>query len=207
MKMRKIVFVGLCLALVASIPVWASISGSKHDFSAAGWNTAGELCNVCHTPHSADTSVVDAPLWDHEVTAATFGLYSSGTIDATDIGQPNGASKLCLSCHDGTVNLDAFGGVTPGTTAIPAAAEIGIDLSGEHPVSFTYDTILANNDGELNDPNTATSGLGGTIREDMLISDKMQCSSCHDVHDTASIPKLLVIDNTNSDLCTTCHIK
>ncbi len=88
----------------------AGIELSKHDFTLSGWNTAGEICNVCHTPHEGDMSL-DAPLWDHELTTVvTYGLYSSGTLTET-AGQPtSGVSKLCLSCHDGTIAVDAFGG-------------------------------------------------------------------------------------------------
>ena len=34
-----------------------NISGSAHDFSGHGWNTGGELCEVCHTPHNAVTGL------------------------------------------------------------------------------------------------------------------------------------------------------
>jgi predicted CXXCH cytochrome family protein len=123
------------------------------------------------------------------------------------MGQPDGSSKLCLSCHDGTVALENFGGVTTGTTEITGDALMGTDLSNDHPVSFTYNTALATADGELEDPSTGLSGLGGTIDDDMLISGKMQCSSCHDVHNTAGINYMLLKSNSASALCLTCHIK
>jgi predicted CXXCH cytochrome family protein len=188
---------------------FAQISGSAHDLSGGGLS-GGEICNVCHTPHNADDTVSDAPLWDHEVTAtASFTLYSSTTLDAT-VGQPSGVSKLCLSCHDGTVAVDAFGGAA-GTTLIGAvdtgSGDFGTDLSNDHPISFTYNTALSGTDGELFDPSVDTTSLGGTIAADMLFSDNMECASCHDVHNANGNTALLLIDNASSALCLTCHDK
>jgi predicted CXXCH cytochrome family protein len=181
------------------------ISGSLHDFSGQAWS-GGKICIVCHTPHNGATSVAEAPLWNHDVTAAAFALYSTSTLDASDMGQPDGASKLCLSCHDGTVALDSFGGAA-GSTNISGSALVGTDLSNDHPISFTYDSALATADGQLYNPSVANSGLGGTITADMLFADKIQCASCHDVHNSAGNTDLLRIDNAASALCLTCHNK
>ena len=205
MKKLKVVLLFAILLLFSQLS-YSQITGSAHDFSGETWNTTGEICIVCHTPHNAMTGIADAPLWNHQLSTATFTLYSTGTLDAT-MGQPDGSSKLCLSCHDGTVALENFGGVTTGTTEITGDALIGTDLSNDHPVSFTYNTALATADGELEDPSTGLSGLGGTIDDDMLISGKMQCSSCHDVHNTAGINYMLLKSNSASALCLTCHIK
>ena len=200
----------LFLTLVAFIAVsqfgFAQITGSAHDFSAATWNTSNqEICIVCHTPHNA-TTLPDAPLWNHAISTATYTLYASGTLNAT-MGQPDGSSKLCLSCHDGTVAIANYGGVTNGTVFMTGANLVGTDLSNDHPVSFLYDAALATADPGLRNPTTALSGLGGTISANMLISGKMQCSSCHDVHNGAGVAKLLLKSNTGSALCLTCHNK
>jgi predicted CXXCH cytochrome family protein len=205
MKLRNIVIVGLCMCFIA-VPSLGQISGSDHDFSSESWNPTGEMCNVCHTPHNSDTTVSDAPLWSHEVTVATFTLYSTATLNAT-VGQPSGSSKLCLSCHDGTVAVDNFGGATGGTDFLSGNDLLGIDLSGEHPISFTYDSTLATADGGLYDPTTQVSGLGSTIQADLLIGDKLECSSCHDVHNSSGESNLLQKSNAASALCLTCHNK
>jgi len=163
-----------------------------------------------HFTQLIGTLVVNAPLWNHEVTTElAYTLYSSSTLDATP-GQPSGVSKLCLSCHDGTVAVDAFGGAA-GTTTIDAigtgSGDFGTDLSNDHPISFLYTTALSVTDGGLMDPSTDPSGIIGTIAADMLFSDSMECASCHDVHNAAGNTALLLIDNANSDLCLTCHDK
>ena len=144
------------------------------------------------------------PLWDHETTTATFTLYSSDTLDAIINDPTDFGSKLCLSCHDGTVAIDSFGGVT-GTDFMTEPSMLGTDLSNDHPVSFIYNTTLSNTDGGLKDPSSANSGLGGTIQEDLLVTDLLECNSCHNIH--SSNASLLVVSNAGSSLCLTCHDK
>ena len=192
--------------MLAGFTYGQTIVGSGHDFSSDGWNTTGEICVVCHTPHNAVSSVANAPLWNHVETSATFTLYTSSTMDAVT-AQPDGISKLCLSCHDGTISLDSFGGASGGTNYITGTANMGTDLSDDHPISFTYNTALASADGGLWDPASALSGLGGTIDADLLCGSKVECSSCHDVHNSYGIPFLLVKSNAASALCLTCHDK
>jgi predicted CXXCH cytochrome family protein len=194
------------------------IVNSVHDFSNRSWNTSGEICIVCHTPHSANQDVPNQPLWNHQTTTANFVTYSSATLDAT-VGQPTGPSKLCLSCHDGTVALDNFGGVNSGNTFISTshAGYMGTDLSHNHPISFVYDASLALQDRGLKDPTTTTTMLGNTIDEDLLFNHRMECSTCHDVHKITCLSchpihgqpdgNLLRIPNTGSQLCLTCHDK
>jgi predicted CXXCH cytochrome family protein len=195
---------GLVLGGVASAQ---GITNSEHDFSANGYS-GGEICIVCHNTHNTDTTVSDAPLWNHDVTAAGFTPYTSSTLDASDVGQPGGQSKLCLSCHDGTVAIDSFGGAT-GTNYVAGNMQVGIDLTDDHPISFTYSTGFA--DPDLFDPTVAASGLpgGGNVNEDMLFgpgNDQVECSSCHNVHDD-TFGAFLVKSNAGSALCLTCHDK
>lgn len=189
------------------------ITGSAHDFSTTGW-AGGEICVACHTPHKADVTVSDAPLWNHELTTKTFTVYSSPTLDAT-VPQPDGSSKLCLSCHDGTVALDSFGGTT-GTIFMTGDKAVGADeLNNDHPISFTFDTALANSDGALHDPATRTVTIGsgdrtksGTLDQVMLLAGKVQCASCHDVHNNfVNGNPLLRIRTNGSELCLACHDK
>jgi predicted CXXCH cytochrome family protein len=188
--------------------VWGGIERSAHDFSAKAW-AGKQICVVCHTPHGADRTVPDAPLWNHQVTQATYQLYSSPTMDA-EVHQPeHRGSKLCLSCHDGTVAVDSFGGAT-GTTFATGNALIGTDLRGTHPIGIVYDPSLASKDGGLHNPDSKTTPMGGTITRDLLFgTGNLECASCHDVHNTQSLgkPHLLRITTDGSQLCLTCHDK
>lgn len=202
--MKKLSF--LLLFLAAAALSFGQITGSGHDFSGDTWNATGEICIVCHTPHNADMTVATAPLWNHEVTTVDpYALYSSSTLNAV-VGQPGDESKLCLSCHDGTVALENFGGTSGGTNFVTGGALVGTDISDDHPISFTYDAALATADGGLHDPTVTNSGLGSTISADMLFSDRMECASCHDVHDDG-FGMFLRLDNAASALCLTCHDK
>jgi predicted CXXCH cytochrome family protein len=210
---------GTTTAIVAlvGLPVvaLAGIEGSAHDLSGYGW-TGGEICIVCHTPHNANATLA-APLWNHEVTGVTnYSMYdTSPTLDATDIDQPGETSLLCLSCHDGTVAVDAFGGASGGDLTLDSGnpAYVGEDLSNDHPIGFSYTTDLATGDGGLFDPVTTDAGIAlnpGFIADALLFgagNDQMECASCHDAHNAASVTGFLRKDNTGSDLCLTCHDK
>jgi predicted CXXCH cytochrome family protein len=87
------------------------------------------------------------------------------------------------------------------------AALIGTNLKNMHPIGLIFDTDLATTDQGLHDPATTPSGLGGTVKQDMLRADRLGCGSCHDVHNTSGIDMLLRKDNNGSLLCLTCHNK
>jgi predicted CXXCH cytochrome family protein len=193
-----------------------TIVGSAHDFSTSTWS-GGEICIVCHTPHNADITVADAPLWNHELTTTVFELYDSPTFDGSaTITQPAGSSILCLSCHDGTVALDSFGGATGSIYIGPGSPKnLGTSLLDDHPISFAYDSALVATDGGLHDPagTTVTIGSGedtktGTLQDIMLFNDQLQCASCHDVHNKFTADDyLLRITKAGSVICLTCHDK
>ena len=158
--MKKSFFLFAVLALLAGFSgvSIAGIQGSVHDFSGFSF-AGGQICLPCHTPHNAESDA--APLWNHELSVATYNLYSSPSMQAT-VNQPTGASKLCLSCHDGTVAVDSFGGDS-GTIfidAFSADANLTTDLSNDHPISFVYDTALATADPGLFDPSTTIVTIG-----------------------------------------------
>jgi predicted CXXCH cytochrome family protein len=183
-----------------------TVLNSKHNLSVTGPGTVKaasetEVCIFCHTPHRATG---EQPLWNHAASSATYTPYSSSTLKAT-VGQPTGASRLCLSCHDGTVALGLVNSratsiqMQNGVTTMPSGpANIGTDLSHTHPVSFVYDQALAAADGQLKDPST----LKDKVRLDH--SGQLQCTSCHNPHDN-QFGNFLVMDNTSSALCITCH--
>jgi hypothetical protein len=88
------------------------------DGTATAVNTT-EVCVYCHTPHNASAKDgqggVLAPLWNRRVGKTEAGAdvsytrYSSSTLDAGTLSNPEGSSKLCLSCHDGMIALGNVG--------------------------------------------------------------------------------------------------
>jgi hypothetical protein len=230
LKKICIVLISLMFAVSLAGVSFAGIEGSAHDFSAYDFTggdgtSGGQICVVCHTPHNVDPFIAmeaPAPLWNHELSFANYNPYSSPTLQAI-VGQPDGSAKLCLSCHDGTVAIDAFGGELDGTLFIGTTSQealIGTDLSDDHPISFVYDDTLSGADPGLYDPATVevTVGSGtfvktGMISDVMLEDGKLQCSSCHSVHadfvaaDEESEHKLLKISMQSSELCLACHNK
>lgn len=204
---------GLGLAVAGITAGAGTIVGSAHDFAGQAWS-GGQICIACHAPHNTAV-IADAPLWNHASSVATYTVYAntSGTLQAT-VGQPGSTSKLCLSCHDGTVAVNSFGGTT-GTTLLTGGKNVGTVLTNDHPIGFTYDAALVTADGALAPITTAlTIGSGtktkaGTIASNLLYGGKMECASCHDVHNTftAATGKMAKVSMASSALCTTCHIK
>jgi len=206
----------LALGTTSAQAAIGSVVNSKHDFSATGPNATykgagSQVCIYCHAPHN--NASAGSLLWNRALSAATYTLYTSTTLSATTMGQPGAVSKLCLSCHDGTIAIDSFGAAT-GTKMVAGTALLGSDLSNDHPIGFTYDAALVGLDSGLRAVTVAaTIGAGnvGTIDTKLLVSGRMECSSCHDVHNSTSgtqvEAKLLKITTVGSALCTTCHIK
>ena len=182
-----------------------SIVNSKHNLSVSGPGTVkasseNEICIFCHTPHNSSPQ---KPLWNRQDPASNYTLYTSTTTDAT-IGQPDGSSVLCLSCHDGTIALgNVLSRTTPiqmigGVTTMPSGnTNLTKDMSNDHPISFVYNSTLVTIDGQLNNP----ASLTGLVK---LENQKMQCISCHDPHKNL-FNKFLAATNEYSVLCQYCH--
>ena len=157
-----------------------------------------EVCRPCHAPHNTD--VATGYLWNHQMTTATYTLHD----DADSLVSKT--SRMCLSCHDGTVALDSFGGVT-GTNFIDGDDLIGTDLRGHHPIAVTYpaaDTFHFNTpdaDGNIADPVETPAGMSAHLED-----GEVQCVSCHFAHGSrAAYGMFLRVDNTGSALCMSCH--
>jgi len=216
---------GAWLLLCSAGLVEAGIETTKHNLSATSGiathraTSEERICLMCHTPHNSDPA---GPLWNHKLSGATYTPYSSSTLNAAP-GQPTGSSKLCLACHDGTIAVGAllnmpgavqgytgmgdpfYDGTIPGLeNMITGAANLGIDLSDDHPISFVYDLALAGYSLELNDPAVLTA----EVRLDG--NNELQCTSCHDPHDdtnTKFLRKGFTEGGFGSPLCIECHNK
>ena len=181
----------------------------------------GQICNACHAPHNPTNGSL-GQLWNHTPSAvAGYTLYASGagtTMDSTP-GQPGGVSKLCLSCHDGTISINAFGGSNDATSqlmgTVASLANLGTDLSNDHPIGMTYDAALITADGALKGLATAVViGSGAktksTTVNGLLYMGKVECASCHDVHNTFTADagvNLVKVSTAGSAICLTCHDK
>jgi len=173
-----------------------------------------EVCKFCHIPHS---TVVNEPLWGHMLSKVERykmptprGARPSASVPV----QPDGASRLCLSCHDGTI---ALGEVRSRTRIGMAGASkltpgrrgfLGTDLSGGHPISIEMPEMPEPGEGEdmTLRPRSAVE-LDHDVRLDA--AGKIQCTSCHDPHsdanyDEGSVPHFWV-KPTVTEVCTTCH--
>lgn len=201
------------------------VVNSRHDLSV---NSAGgtykaalpnadpqnQVCVFCHTPHKANPA---APLWNHAVSGFTYTpLYTSSTLVAA-VAQPTPTdnTRLCLSCHDGTVALGNTvnnGNITMANsvTTLPAAAgtayspprntNLGTRLADDHPVAFTpsFPVLPAY-------PQVQTPPAGDAVA---LETGKMQCTTCHNPHEEAidaTERRFLRKVNSGAAICTTCH--
>ncbi|NMM07655.1 MAG: hypothetical protein HHJ18_15715 [Polaromonas sp.] len=218
-----LLFTAFAQAQIAASNKISDVRGTKHNLSAAADGSATpsggtvpvravkatsetQVCVFCHTPHEATSGIV-APLWNRQLSGATYTPYTSSSLEA-DAAQlaaaPGGSSKLCLSCHDGTMAIDkvnvlngiknatiAMTGTSGGKMPISPGAgtgftrNLGTDLSNDHPISFTYDSTLAGRDGELRSPDGVLVGnrvRGATPPKLPLENNQVQCSTCHDPH-------------------------
>lgn len=221
----------LAQAAITATDKISDVRGTKHNLSAVqdGASTPSggrvpartvkassetQVCVFCHTPHDAEAIIFGsgvnaqgAPLWNRKLSAqTTYMTYNSSSMDASDTelnAGPGGSSKLCLSCHDGTMGIDKVNvlngakNVTipmagssspvrmPGDATTGFTRNIGTDLTADHPISFTYDATLATNDGELRAPDgviVGTRSPGMTAPKLPLEKGQVQCSTCHDPH-------------------------
>ncbi len=205
MSVRRVA--GLALILGSSAAAQpTSVVQSPHNLSAGGPGpiraaSENEVCIFCHAPHNASPI---RPLWNREMPTEAYTIYTSRALDA-ELGQPTGASKMCLSCHDGTIALGAVVsrpspiGMAGGITVMPdGPSRIGTDLRDDHPISFRYDSSLAAQDPHLHSP----AALPRTVRLDP--NGELQCTSCHDAHNN-QYGDFLVMENAHSALCISCH--
>lgn len=178
---------------------------NKHNLSSSGpgpvkTTSTTEVCIFCHAPHNGSPT---AALWNQTGSSATYTPYSSSTMTAA-ASVPTGSSKLCLSCHDGTIAVAStlsrgpitMTGLTNGV--LTGASNLTPNLSTSHPLS-----IVPVTGSEIVNP-----PAGSAVKLDE--TGRIQCVSCHDPHEQdtdATTKKFLVMSNASSALCVTCHHK
>jgi predicted CXXCH cytochrome family protein len=193
MKHATVAILGALLFL-ASLGglAWAGLEGSKHDFSKQAWS-GGETCGVCHTPHRQEPPKA-APLWDP--TADLTRTFGASRLRA----QAGPGTAMCLRCHDGTVARQTLAGAPAERyanrlhPALFAAAHEGTD----HPVGVRYPDLRKGYRA------AATVIASGAVT---LPHGRVECISCHDPHAANDLDAMLVMSNSRSALCLTCHQK
>jgi predicted CXXCH cytochrome family protein len=203
------------LALWLSAPgaLAGSIKGSAHDFTRQAWS-GGQVCITCHHSRNASAAVSAAPMWNHAVSTTHYAVYSSASLKAS-VGQPGQVSRLCLSCHDGTIAIDSYG-ANAGTQYIRPVNHIGTILADDHPIGFLYDGALVAANGSLHDPTSRVVTIGsgeqtqtGSVADLLLNNGQVECTSCHDVHNAFTVGPtgLLKMELARSAICAACHSK
>ncbi len=245
----------LALALFSqSARAQTGISGSPHDL-ASGTGDNNEICVYCHTPHGARSQGdIEAPLWNKPDSPAvgTYTTYDSTTIDG-DILAVGSVSLACLTCHDGSqamdtvINAPGSGGFNPagarmnsltgdGLMTPGAVANLGADLTNDHPIGVQYGGFNSTDPDFLDDtdsPGLQVASINGAQRwwvdtgtanltrekTDMILYTRdntanagaseepfVECASCHDPHNTTN-NTFLRVANVASGVCLACHVK
>ena len=202
----------LIVVLLLNAYAWSQLSGDQlgsHDLTPTGTgNVKGLLTNAClycHAPHGGTSS--PTPLWNQQLSMQTYNFYTSTTYHQTSI-QPglNSPSKLCLSCHDGTIapgQTIAYGTIAM-SNGMKATSKLGTDLKASHPFSLQTPLVDTPNVNALLFGQPAKTA-DPTVK---LVNGTVECTTCHEPHFQSidkQLPFFLVRDGSNSQLCLACH--
>jgi len=220
-----LVLVGLTAAVGYAAPTalpGQGVKNSVHDMAAAvgavDFGSNGRICAFCHTPHHAQTVGTYAPLWSRSNSNATttYAPYVSATFNATlqpgFLDAAAGPTRLCMSCHDGSIAPDQHYGQAGASALLTndtfGGAGVGAsnNLGNDHPLGFDYVAVAAgpttgdvntvtaqpesgmvkNYIRQLNSAGTdlkyADNALQITVAERLYNGSIMTCATCHDVH-------------------------
>ena len=208
------------------------VKNTKHDLSSGSTavvkaSDLTQVCGFCHVAHKSPSAPAgrQTPLWNHTLGATITGVYGgTGTFTSlnTDIAALGAAtwstatsSHLCMACHDGTIGMNAIYKFTATIGAIATHTDVnskllttnnsnlGVDLSSTHPVNFTYQGaawlasqthVAVPTNYHVGPANLPLDGAG-----------KLQCSTCHNVHDATNT--YFLRDTVNgSQICLDCHL-
>jgi predicted CXXCH cytochrome family protein len=209
---RALRFTPIVLVAALTTVAFGQVANTDHNLN--NWpgvtvttpSGANQVCMPCHVPHNAypdPAGTIDEVLWNHEDTAVTFTMYE--TLSGQQGGQPEGPSKMCLSCHNGVTAIDSYGigGVlqvgTETLSGLSTAVGEGGDLTDDHPIGIVY---------PVGDPgyNDVTGLQGVQVVEVNGQANRVECTSCHDPH-SAALPMFLRLTLDESEICLECHNK
>ena len=200
--MKRALLAAALLATDALAANGTSVVGSKHDLSITGPGPlkaakVANPCLFCHALHGGGMGMSARP-----DPVGGYQPYASGTLKAR-ADAPTGASRICLSCHDGTIAVGQLrkgridmAGSKDGRIPTTSRSNLGTDLRMSHPVS-----MLA-----TSSPKTHAPARHGHVQVDH--QGQVQCTSCHDPHaEFGGSPegKFLVAPTARAQLCSSCH--
>jgi len=223
---------------------YAGIAATRHNLSTTGpgpvkATVETQICVFCHTPHHAVAAAT--PLWNRNLSSASYTVPSSTmpawvTMKSTPQNPPDGSSKLCLSCHDGTIaigsvvnlggaattiSMQVTGYLTAGGMLSPTASGyVGTDLSGHHPISIAVnDTLISDKGIQCNNYEVSFRVCYPQAPIKLRATANMyagagglgvQCATCHNPHSDPSpgTTKFLLAGTAydTTELCSKCHL-
>ncbi len=165
----------------------SGLIGSKHDFRNLNADVR-ELCLPCHTPH-----VVGAPTprLDKRVpTTQPLRPYQGIETELT------GWSLLCLGCHDGVTAQDVYTSAHAISVSDQLAnSRLGVTGLRSHPLGIHYPTNAPDYH-----PAGAVEAAGLPLPD-----GRIQCTTCHNAHNSGNHAGMLQISNERSRMCLVCH--
>ena len=160
---KKLLALLACCSLGAATAAFGAaargdgVIGGPHDMTTYGYvDNQDRVCAFCHTPHhAASTGGEYLPLWSRAEDTKPFNVaYNSSTINASALQEATsdkaiGPTRLCMSCHDGTIAPDQHYGASAGAATLTGdnyslvgnGAGVGAGAAGltnDHPVGFDY---------------------------------------------------------------------
>ena len=220
----------------AGLEAGTGVNGSLHDMTLVVGNTAdqmGRVCVFCHTPHHAvvTTNTDQLPLWNHtmtddsQFTAYTWATPNNQGAIINDVLA--GPSRLCMSCHDGSIAIDQHGKAMSenGTIKIDTLntgmdgagrANLTKDLSNTHPIGFDYNAIEATRNVSGMNGSGTSNGTNFDIGEEIVKSGNKYASAITNMATAAGTYNVIErnqggkkisdnLFNSNIMTCATCH--
>jgi predicted CXXCH cytochrome family protein len=182
----------------------------------------GEVCVYCHSPHGGPDWIgqPSAVLMNRQRPNAAYRMPEFGEQRMMQDPSPSDRSRLCLSCHDGTIGLDLVNNLPQNYDGPPPANHTidecegchsggnpdgGInwegvwfrpDMRDQHPISVLYDASRR--------PGAFVPAIGNSIGGLPLYDGKVECGTCHEPH-SQQFRYFLRRNNAGGALCLTCH--
>ena len=139
------------------------------------------FASITNSPHNLDINGVD--INSEQCIYCHISSYGKN---------PNYTATLCLGCHDGVHAKN-----------ILQKNDFIINQMSSHPFSIEYIEGISG----LRQKNTQINNWdNASTINDILINEKVECASCHYVHNKTNV-SYLRRTNINNELCKTCHKK